>query len=96
MPPYKLHTWLRYIDDIFAVRQHDRHALKNFIHALNDIKPRLKFTAKIHDTQAIFLNVKVFQGTLFDTLHIFDTSIHYKSTNNFQYVLTQTPIPSTT
>ena len=43
--PYKPHTWLRYIDDIFVIWTEGLDKLRIFIDYLNSIHPTIKFSS---------------------------------------------------
>ena len=84
--PLTPHLYLRYIDDIFLIWSHGRDTLDTFIAGLNQLKPRIKFTAEISDCSMTFLDVTVYKGPRFAATGLLDTDIHYKPTNNFLYV----------
>lgn len=52
--PFKPSLWKRYIDNIFFVWEDTRESLDIFISGLNSFQPRLKFTADISSTSAVF------------------------------------------
>ena len=84
--PLSPHFYVRYIDDIFMIWNHGRPALETFVRGFNDLKPRIKFTVESSETEAIFLDVRVYKGQRFDACNKLDTEIHYKTTNNFTYI----------
>ena len=79
-------AWLRYIDDVFCIWTHTRSELDSFILGLNNIKPRIKFTAEISTSSMVFLDLRVYKGSNFNTTGRLQTEISYKVTNNFTYI----------
>ena len=57
--PFKPHTWLRYIDDIFMIWTEGLDNLKIFIDYLNNIHSTIKFTSSRSFTHIPFLDVTV-------------------------------------
>ena len=57
--PFKPHTWLRYIDDIFMIWTEGLDNLKIFIDYLNNIHSTIKFTSSHSFTNIPFLDVSV-------------------------------------
>ena len=69
--------WVRYVDDIFIIYQHDLDAFNNFLHEINSILPTIKFTVEEEENgQLPFLDVMV---------------IHNKLTNNFSFKIYRKP-----
>ena len=50
-------VWWRFIDDIFMLWQHGGDTLKEFIQALNNLHPSIKFTAEYSMYKFNFLDV---------------------------------------
>ena len=55
--PFKPHTWLRYIDDIFMIWTEGLDNLKIFIDYLNNIHSTIKFTSSYPSTNIPFFDV---------------------------------------
>ena len=54
-------TWLRYIDDVFAVWTHGRDALQSFIDGLNRREARIHFTWQSSFVSAVFLDLRIYK-----------------------------------
>ena len=59
--PWQLHTWWRYINDIFMIWTEGSHRLKIFVDYLHNIHPTTKFTSSHSLTNVPFLDVMVSQ-----------------------------------
>ena len=82
--------WLRYIDDIFAIFDHDETTVQGFINDLNSCHPSIKFTAELSNTSVNFLDttVKLTQhGQL-------ETDLYCKPTDAHNYLLYNSAHPS--
>ena len=53
--PKKPKIWLRFIDDIFMIRGHDRHSLEDFKHLANNIHPTIKLSFNTNEQEIPFL-----------------------------------------
>ena len=74
--------WLRFLDDIFLIREYSEDELLDFIKYLNSAHQSIKFAYQYSTEKATFLDVDISKnndGTL-------DTSIHVKKTNYHQYI----------
>ena len=74
--------WLRYIDDIFMIRNYSEQDLHAFISRINRFHDTIKFTSNFSNKEATFLDgiIKLKEnGAL-------DTSAHEKGTNCHQYI----------
>lgn len=80
-------TWLRYIDDIFAVWTHGRDALQSFIDGLNRREARIHFTWQSSFVSAVFLDLRIYKPADIAYTERLATSIYYKLTNTFSYAL---------
>ena len=77
--PFKPHTWLRYIDDIFMIWTEGLDNLKIFIDYLNNIHSTIKFTSSHSSTNIPFLGVSVSltdDGSLSSDLYTKPTDKH--------------------
>ena len=52
-------TWLRFIDDIFAVWSHGEESLQIFLNEINSFHPTIKFTAEWSRESVTFLDTRV-------------------------------------
>ena len=79
---WKPRIWIRYIDDIFMVWQHNLNQLENFIEELNNFHPTIKFTKEVSEFGLSFLDAFFYKedGTL-------KTRVYHKPTDNKQYLL---------
>ena len=80
--PFKPHTWLRYIDDIFIIGTEGLDNLKIFIDYLNNIHSTFKFTSSHSFTNIPFLDVSV---SLTDEVAYLQTSTQNLRTNTNIY-----------
>ena len=81
--PFKPHTWLRYIDDIFMISTEGLDNLKIFIYYLNNIHSTIKFTSSHFFTNMPFLDVSV---SLTDDGSL-STDLYTKPTDKHQHLL---------
>ena len=81
--PFKPHTWLRYIDDIFMIWTEGLDNLKIFIDCLNNIHSTIKFTSSHSFTNIPFLDVSV---SLTDDGNL-STDLCRKPTDKHQHLL---------
>ena len=80
-------TWLRYIDDVFAVWPHGGDTLQSFLDGLNQLEPRIRFTCESSSSSTVFLDLRIYKPVDFANRGRLATSIHYKHTNSFAYAL---------
>ena len=78
-----IHTWFRYIDDIFMIWTAGLDNLKIFIDYLNNIHPTIKFTSSHSSTNVSFLDVNV---SLTNAGNI-STDLYTKPTDKHQHLL---------
>ena len=83
--PSPIH-WKRYIDDIFLVWADTKESLEQFIKSINDLHPRINFTAEFSTDEIIFLDLCLYKGERFAKEGILDIKTHIKPTNTQQYV----------
>ena len=81
--PFQLHTWLRYIDDIFMIWTEGPDNLKIFIDYLNNIHSTIKFTSSHSSTNIPSLDVSV---SLTNDGSI-STDLYTKPTDKHQHLL---------
>ena len=62
-----------------------RGKIQDFFLKANSFYPIIKFTAEISETEAAFLDSKVYKGDRFDKEAILDVRTHFKPTETFQY-----------
>ena len=80
--PKKPKIWLRFIDDIFMIWGHGRHALEHFKHLANNIQPTIKFSFNTNEQGIPFLDTIIYRG---NNNHIL-TKLYHKPTDNKQYL----------
>ena len=65
--------WKRFIDDVISVWDTSRNEIGEFLLKANNFHPTLiKFTAGISETEATFLDTKVYKGVRFNKDSILD------------------------
>ena len=79
---FKPRVWIRFIDDIFMIWNHNLEALEEFITNLNDFHLSIKFTKEMSEFELPFLDTFVYKedGKL-------QTKVCHKPTDNKQYLL---------
>jgi hypothetical protein len=91
---YSYHTqpliWLRYIDDIFMVWNHDKTSLELFLEHLNRCHKTIKFTSDISADSVNFLDTSV---KIDDNRHVY-TDLYCKPTDSHNYLLYESSHPS--
>ena len=80
--PKKPKIWLRFIDDIFMIWGHGRHALENFKHLANNVHPTIKFSFSTNQQEIPILDTIIYRG---NNNHIL-TRLYHKPTDNKQYL----------
>ena len=55
-------VWWRYIDDIFAIREHGQGSLETFLQQINLFHPTIKFTAETSTERVTFLDTSHLGG----------------------------------
>ena len=80
--PKKPKMWLRFIDDIFMIWGHGRHALEDFLHLANNIHPNIKFSFNTNVQEIPFLDTIIYGR---NNSHIL-TRLYHKPTDNKQYL----------
>jgi predicted GIY-YIG superfamily endonuclease len=79
---YKPLIWWRYVDDIFAVYQHNEHHLNNFLNYINSIELTIKFTIEIEQNNTLsFLDILIKKD-----IPNFETLVYRKSTHTNKYL----------
>ena len=84
--PEVIHTWKRFIDDIFIIWTGTIEDFEKFMSNINQIHPTIKFTREISDTEVIFLDVTLYKGERFESTKILDLKTHIKATHKQLYV----------
>ena len=74
-------TWLRYIDDFFAIWPHREEQLRHFIEVLNSYHRTIKFTAEWSSESVTFLDTRV----ILDGEKLI-TDLYTKPTDTHQYL----------
>ena len=77
--------WKRYIDDVFSWWDAKREEIDQFILEANRHHLTKNFPAEISNKQTNFLDTTIFKGERFHKDSIFDTCMHFKPTEKFQY-----------
>ena len=77
----KMTTWLRYIDDIFAIWPHGEENLPFFLTQMNLFHPTIKFTAKWSRESVTFLDTKVMRDR-----NCLVTDLYTKPMDTHQYL----------
>ena len=77
--------WKRFIDDVISVWDKSKNKIEEFPLKANNFHPTIKFTAEISETEATFLDTKVYKGVRFNKDSILDVRTHFKPTETFQY-----------
>ena len=88
--------WWRYIDDIFAIWEHDQEALNIFLKEINHLHPTIKFTMEVSTKCVSFLDTTVILagGILHTDLYTKPTDMHqYLSPNSCHPKHCTTSIP---
>jgi peptide-methionine (R)-S-oxide reductase len=81
--PTQPKIWLRYIDDIFMIWDHDKDSLDSFLNYLNECHHRIKFTSEISDSFVNFLDTSVH----IDNNRKLYTDLYCKPTDAHNYLL---------
>lgn len=83
--PHKPLLLTRYIDDIFVIWENPA-TLNQFLTALNQFHPKLKFTHAISYHSADFLDLTIYKGPEFTRTHTLDLKTYQKPQNLYQYL----------
>ena len=84
---YKPLVWKRYIDDVLTIWPSSKQDFLNFFNGLNFMHPNLKFTMEISYISIQFLDLIISKGHSFLQTGRLTTSIYFKHTNTFSYLL---------
>ena len=84
---FKPLSWIRYIDDVFAVWQHSEENFSNFVQGLNQPDDRIQFTSELSAISTTFLDLRIYRPPDFSIRGKLSTSISYKRTNTFSHVM---------
>ena len=88
LAPNHIHTWKRFIDDIFIIWTGTTAEFEEYMHTINQIHPTIKFTHEVSDMELTFLDVTLYKGDRFLHTNILDLRTHIKNTNKQLYVHT--------
>ena len=92
---FMLIFWKRFIDDVKSVWDTSRNEIEEFLLKANKFHPTLiKFTAEISETEATFLDTKVYKGVRFNKDSILHVQTHQGRRQNFSKGGSQTRTPS--
>ena len=86
--------WVRYIDDVFTIWTHPIEDFEEFLDGLNQLHPKIHFTAKISSLACDFLDLTIYKSPDFVNTGILSTKIYYKPTNTFSFPLGSSHMPS--
>ena len=75
----------RYIDDIFIIWPNSE-TLPDFITALNNFHPKLRFTHEQSPNSINFLDITIYKGPNFQTTQLLDLKTYQKPQNLYQYI----------
>ena len=81
-----IHTWKRFIDDIFVIWTCSKEDFHTYMEQINQIHDTIKFTYAASNTEVTFLDVTVYKGEKFTSTGILDVRTHIKPTNKQLYV----------
>jgi hypothetical protein len=88
--PVQPRVWLRYIDDIFLIWEHNRQSLDDFLSHLNNCHHSIKFTAEISPESVSFLDTSV----QIDQNRYLYTDLYCKPTDAHNYLLFNSSHPN--
>lgn len=74
--------YLRYLDDIFMIWEHDRDSFNQFFQTLNTAHPNIKLKSNIQENELEFLDVLIYKGENFGKYNTFDTKVYFKPTDS--------------
>ena len=77
--------WKEFINEVISVWDTSKNETEELLLKENNFHPTVKFTAEISETEATFLETKVFKGVRFNKDSILDVQTHFKPTETFQY-----------
>ena len=88
-----IHTWKRYIDDIFIIWTGNKSELETYISHINTVHQTLKFTYEAHENELVFLDTILYKGDRFKKENILHIRTHNKKTNKQLYIHKKTYHP---
>lgn len=74
--------YLRYLDDIFLVWEHDLETFDKVFDKWNKISPNIQLKKNIQEQELEFLDVLVYKGPQFHQTGRFDTKVYFKPTDS--------------
>ena len=91
-----IHTWKRFIDDIFIIWTGTTEEFEQFMIHLNQIHPTIKFTHEVSENELTFLDITLYKGDRFKSTNTLDLKTHIKETNKQLYVHSKSYHPPAT
>ena len=86
LEPERIHTWLRFRDDIFCIWLGSGDELNAFVHNANGVYPSFQFKVEWSLQSVHFLDLTVYKGPRFHNQGILDFATYTKPTDTFQYL----------
>jgi hypothetical protein len=81
--PFKIYK--RYIDDLFGLPK-SKQLLLEFIDIFKNLRPSIKITYEINQTQINFLDITIYKGSLYHFNNRFDIKVYQKPINKYVYL----------
>jgi len=78
--------WLRFLDDVLMIWEHQLSALQTFTAQLDSLHPSIKFETTVGDGSVNFLDLRVFTGNRFSAQGILDIAPYSKPIDTHQYL----------
>lgn len=78
--------WLRFLDDVLMIWEHQSVTMQPFVTHLNSLHPSIQFAITVGDTSVDFLDLKLFKGNRFSSLGMFDIAPYSKPSHTHQYL----------
>ena len=78
--------WLRYIDDIILIWEHDEQTLKDFLQRLNRFDNNINFTLDFSNDTIDFLDINIYKGNKFSNQGLLDFQPYRKACHKNYYL----------